>query len=80
LLFSIRIERISYDNTVPPSITIVLPVAEEKLSLAIHAATLATSPGLPHLFIESSLAALFLYFSVIKKYVVNVAMLPSASV
>jgi hypothetical protein len=42
----------------------VLPVAKEKLSLAIHAATLATSSGLPHLFIEGSSAALFLSISV----------------
>jgi hypothetical protein len=52
-------------------------MTKEKLSLAIHAATLATSLGHPHLFIESSSATLFLSFSVIKKYVVNVTMLLS---
>src|SRR5919199_4003830 len=69
-----------HHNTVPPSITMVLPVAKEKLALAMLAATLATSSGLPHLFIEGSLAALFLSVSVIELYVANVAMLPSAIV
>ena len=48
-----------YHSTVPPSITMVLPVANEKPSLAIDAAILATSSGVPHLFIGGSSAALF---------------------
>jgi|GEM_PF-6501679 len=37
----------------------IFPVAYEKLSQAIDAATLATSYGLPHLFFEDSLIAFF---------------------
>src|SRR5438128_12183630 len=69
-----------HNNTVPPSIMMVFPVAKEKLSLATHAATLATSSGLPHLFIDGSEAALSLSYSVIDPYVANVAILPRAKV
>ena len=56
----------------------VLPVAKEKLLSAIHAATLATSSGLPHLFIGDSSAAICLSSGVIDSYVAKVAMLPRA--
>ena len=46
--------------------------------LAIHAATLATSSGLPHLFIGDSWAAIFCSFLFMELYVAVVAILPNA--
>src|SRR3954451_2531931 len=67
-----------YNKTPPPSSVIVLPEAKENPLLAIHAATLATSSGLPHLFIGDSWAAIFCSSLFMELYVAVVAILPNA--